>query len=82
LLAEALGRRHHAQHLHDPPDAVEASEVSADGREQDEADLSRDLVGLLGREVLADLSGDGGLAIAQGPWPDTNSRLPACTAPT
>ena len=63
LVAEAIGRVHHAQHLDDALDPVEAPDARANRREQREPDLARDLVALLDRELAADLAARGGLAV-------------------
>src|SRR5438094_9814451 len=63
LLAEAVGRVDHAEHLHHALDLVEAPQRRAGGGEQVEADLARRLVALLHGELAADLAGQRRLAV-------------------
>ena len=64
LVAEAVRRVHHAQHLDDAADLVEAAQVRAYRGEQREPDLARNLIALLDREILADLALRRRLAVA------------------
>src|SRR5215831_8683661 len=63
LLAEALGRVDHAQHLDDALDLVEAAQLSARRAEEIDAHLARDLVAILRGEVAPDLAARGRLAL-------------------
>src|SRR5262249_31347493 len=64
LVAEAVGRVDHAEHLDDAADLVEAAQIRADRRQEREPDLARDLIALLDREILADLAVRRGLSVA------------------
>src|SRR5213593_2390684 len=66
LIAEPLGRIDHAEDLDDAADLVEAAEIRAHGGQQGEAHLACDLITLLDREILADLTLRRRLAVAHG----------------
>src|SRR5215475_12174856 len=63
LLAEALGRVDHAQHLDDALDLVEAAQHGARRAEEVDTDLAGDLVAILRGEIAPDLAARGRLAI-------------------
>ena len=56
LIAEAVGRIHHAEDLHDALDAVEAAQRSSYFRQHDQSRLPRRLVALLDSHVSPDLA--------------------------
>src|SRR5262250_2241928 len=63
LLAEALGRVDHAQHLDDALDLVETAQRGARRAEEIDADLARDLVAIFRGEIAPDLATRGRLAL-------------------
>src|SRR5262249_29576841 len=63
LLAEALGRVDHAQHLDDALDLVEAAQHGARRAEEIDAHLARDLVAILRGEIAPDLAARRRLAL-------------------
>src|SRR5213593_1023215 len=63
LIAEAFGGVHHAQHLDDALDLVEAAEERMGGPEEIDAHLTRHLVAIFRGQVPPHLAARGGLAV-------------------